>query len=103
MNRSALALLLVLAFAGGLASPASACSSNPSPVGYTPEDTVGLMSQEVAMVHLQKQGYTNIQGLVLVGDLWTATATRAGQTYVVTINGKSGERKESPAPATPAK
>ncbi len=104
---SAMALLLALAPAvlaqssGGRAptpglpgapSTGSGINSKSTPGStFTPGASAVGMTSIQASSAIQAQGYTDVQNLQRVGNTYTGTAVRDGQTVPVTINANTGQ------------
>jgi len=110
MNPGVTALTLLLA--AGSAAPAFAQPNSPpsrqstAPAQASAQDeqnTVGEISEDVAMVRFQKLGYQNVDigAWTRNGDNLEATATKNGQTYKVSIHVVTGAMVET-ATAAPA-
>jgi len=108
MNPGATALAFLLA--AGTAAPAFAQPGSPpnqqssAPAQASAQDeqnTVGEISEDVAMVRFQKLGYQNVDigAWTRNGDTLEATATKNGQTYKVSIHVVTGAMVETAAAA----
>ncbi len=109
MNPGVTALTLLLAAAAAApafaqpGSPPSQSSTSTQASAQDEQNTVGEISEDVAMVRFQKLGYQNVDIAAWTrnGDTLEATATKDGQTYKVSIHVVTGAMVET-AVAAPA-
>jgi len=97
MNQRVTAVALLLA--AGVPALAQQTSPQPAQTQQDKEDTVGEISEDVAMVRFEKLGYQNVDLAAWTrnGDYLEATATRDGKSYKVSIHVFTGATAATPA------